>query len=54
MKTTEVVWARGSSGYLLNLIAEEAAHDKVVEDFYRLLRSFEALKHTSRGDNGEE
>ena len=42
--TTEVLWTRGSFGYLLNLIAEESAHDKHLPDFNRLLAGFEFLQ----------
>ena len=44
MGTTEVAWTKGSFGYLLNLIAEESAHDKHLDDFQKLLASFELLK----------
>ena len=44
LKTTEIVWVQGGFGYLLNLIAQEPEHDKHIEDFYKLLQSFETLK----------
>ena len=44
MRTTEVLWTRGSFGYLLNLIADEAAHDVCLPEFQKLLVSFEPLK----------
>ncbi len=43
MLTTEYVWVSESRGYLLNLIAEESAHQKHGADFERLLESFEFL-----------
>ncbi len=41
--TTEVVWVRGSHGFLLNLIAEESAHDACLANFEKLLAAFEGL-----------
>ncbi len=43
MRTTEVVWKRASFGYLLNIIAEESAHDRFTPDYDKLLASFEYL-----------
>ena len=43
MLTTEYVWVGESAGYLLNIIAEESAHEKYGADFERLLESFELL-----------
>ncbi|MBU0641239.1 MAG: transglutaminase-like domain-containing protein [Planctomycetes bacterium] len=42
--TTEYIWVHGGTGYLLNLIAEEAAHQKHLADFEKLLASFEYLE----------
>jgi transglutaminase-like putative cysteine protease len=43
IKTTEVVWIHGQSGFLLNLIAEESVHDAALASFEALLESFELL-----------
>ncbi len=43
IKTTEILWTHGRSGYLLNLIADEQAHDAVLKQFEALLGSFELL-----------
>ncbi len=43
MLTTEYIWVHNSAGYLLNLIAEESAHEMYGADFERLLESFEFL-----------
>ena len=44
MLTTEVVWQRGSFGYLLNLIADEQAHEEYAPRFQKLLAGYEYLK----------
>lgn len=44
MLTTEVVWVGKSSAYLLNLIAQENAHNQRLADYYKLLASFEGLE----------
>jgi hypothetical protein len=44
MKTTEVLWSDGTSSFLLNLIANEKAHDDYAADFFKLLGSFESLR----------
>ncbi len=41
---TEVLWTASTSGYLLNLIAQEADHTKYLVDFEKLLASFEHLE----------
>ena len=41
MKTTEYLWHQGSSGFLINLIAEEAAHDRFEKPLQKLLARFE-------------
>lgn len=41
--TTEVVWVRGSFGYLLNLIAPESGHAKYLPEFEKLLAAVEHL-----------
>jgi hypothetical protein len=43
MKTTEVLWSDGTTCYLLNLIAEEAAHHRFEPAFFKLLDGFETL-----------
>lgn len=43
MKTTEVAWVCGTSGYLLNLIAPVSGHDEFLPGFERLLARFEHL-----------
>lgn len=43
MLTTEFVWGRGRVGYLLNLIAEESAHQEYLPPYDKLLSSFEFL-----------
>lgn len=40
-KTTEYIWTDGRAGYLLNLIADEAVHDEVINGVEKLLGSFE-------------
>ncbi len=42
-RVTEVVWTRGSFGYLLNLVAPQDLHDELLADFEKLLFSFEGL-----------
>ena len=44
MKTTEVFWSDGTSCFLLNLIANEKAHDDYSADYFKLLGSFESLR----------
>ena len=44
VKTTEYVWRQGASMFLMNVIAEESAHDKHTPKFVRLLESYEHLK----------
>ena len=41
--TTEVVWVHDSFGYLINLIAKEADHEKYLAKFERLISGFEYL-----------
>ena len=43
MKTTEVVWVCGTSGYLLNIIAPASGHDEFLPAFEELLGRFERL-----------
>jgi len=43
MKTTEYIWHKGSSGFLLNIIATEADHDRLEKDFLKIVKSFEVL-----------
>ncbi len=43
MKTTEYIWHKGSSGFLLNIIATEADHDRLEKDFMKIVKSFEVL-----------
>lgn len=43
IKTTEILWTDGRSGYLVNLIAEESAHDSLVGQFERIPEGFESL-----------
>ncbi len=42
-RTTEVFWVRKSFGYLMNLIATEADHDKYLPDLEKLVAGFEHL-----------
>ena len=44
MKTTEILWGDGSTCFLLNLIADEEAHDEYAADFFKLLSTFESFK----------
>ena len=39
MKTTEYAFHRGSVAYLINLIAEESAHDKYQDQLQAILKS---------------
>lgn len=41
--TSEVVWGRGKSGYLINMISREADHAKHLPAFEKLVASFEFL-----------
>lgn len=50
MKTTEVVWQNGGSCFLLNLIAEKAAHDEYLPKFTALLNSYETLEIRPPGE----
>jgi transglutaminase-like putative cysteine protease len=43
IKTTEILWTDGRSGYLVNLIAEESAHDSLAKQFEQIPVSFESL-----------
>lgn len=43
IKTTEIIWTNGRSGFLVNLIAESSLHDALLDQFERLVDSFEAL-----------
>lgn len=48
MKTTEFIWTKGNSGFLLNLIAVEDDHDRLLPQFEQLLESFELAQLTDR------
>jgi hypothetical protein len=43
IKVTEVLWTGEGSGFLLNLIAEEAAHDALLPQFDATVKAFESL-----------
>jgi len=44
IKTTELVWIDGRSGYLLNLIAAQEVHDALLAKFEALLVGFESAR----------
>ena len=46
-KTTEYIWTDGGAGFLLNLIASPANHEKYAADVETLLKSFERLESDS-------
>ncbi len=48
IKVTELLWIDGNSGYLLNLIADEATHDQMLASFERLAGNFELLRSDAR------
>ena len=47
-KTTELVSIDGNSGYLLNLIADEATHDQMLASFERLAGNFESMRAVAK------
>jgi len=49
IKTTEYAWHKGTAGFLINIIAEESAHDALVDELSEIVDSFD-IKPTASDD----